>query len=70
MMDDRSGKLICPAGNALYRSGSNFVTKDGYIASSFRAPKRACRDCQTDGPLHRTGLCEDKHTMDAILRGA
>lgn len=45
-MDDRSGKLICPAGKALYKSGSNFVTKKGYIASSFKAPKSACRDCE------------------------
>ena len=45
-MDDRSGKLICPAGKALYKNGSNCETKDGYIASSFRAPKRACRDCR------------------------
>ena len=45
-MDDRSGKLICPAEKRLYKSGSNFVTKKGYIASSFRAPKTACRDCR------------------------
>jgi transposase len=45
-MDDSSGKLICPAGKALYKSGSNFVTKKGYIASSFKAPKSACRDCE------------------------
>ena len=44
-MDDRSGKLICPAGKALYKSGSNFETKDGYLASSYKAPKSACRDC-------------------------
>ena len=45
-MDDRSGKLICPAGKALYKSGSNFETKDGYLASSYKAPKSACRDCE------------------------
>lgn len=43
--DDRSGKLICPAGKSLYRSGQNFKTKNGYIASSYRAPKKACRGC-------------------------
>jgi transposase len=43
--DNRTGKLICPAGEALYRSGKNFKTKDGYIATSYRAPKRACTDC-------------------------
>ena len=44
-MDDRTGKLICPAGEALYRSGKNFQTKDGYIATSYKAPKRACKGC-------------------------
>jgi hypothetical protein len=43
--DDRRGKLICPAGEALYRNGKNFQTKDGYIATSYRAPKRACTGC-------------------------
>jgi len=44
-LDDRTGKLICPAGEALYRSGNNFHTKDGYIATSYKAPKRACTGC-------------------------
>jgi transposase len=43
--DNKTGKLICPAGEALYRNGKNFKTKDGYIATSYRAPKRACTDC-------------------------
>lgn len=43
--DNRRGKLICPAGEALYRNGKNFKTKDGYIATSYRAPKRACTGC-------------------------
>jgi transposase len=44
-LDDFTGKLICPAGEALYRNGKNFQTKDGYIATSYRAPKRACTGC-------------------------
>ena len=43
--DDRTGKLICPAGEALYRNGKNFRSKSGHIATSYRAPKRACKDC-------------------------
>ena len=43
--DNRTGKLICPAGEALYRNGKNFQTRDGYIATSYRAPKRACTGC-------------------------
>ena len=43
--DNRTGKLMCPAGEALYRNGKNFQTKDGYIATSYRAPKRACTGC-------------------------
>lgn len=44
-LDDRTGKLICPAGKGLYKNGKNFETKDGYLASSYRAPKRACTGC-------------------------
>jgi hypothetical protein len=43
--DDRTGRLICPAGHSLYKSGTHFETKDGYRASSYRAPKTACRNC-------------------------
>jgi len=35
---------ICPAGQKLYRNGSNVVV-NGYQAVKFRAPKRACRPC-------------------------
>lgn len=44
--DDETGKLICPAGHALYKNGRNFETKDGYLATSYRAPKRACTGCK------------------------
>lgn len=43
--DDRTGKLICPAGEGLYKNGKNFETKGGYLATSYRAPKRACTGC-------------------------
>lgn len=44
--DDDTGKLMCPAGQPLYKNGSNFKTKDGYLATSYRAPKRACTGCK------------------------
>ncbi len=44
-MDNRSGKLICPAGHSLYVRNSNFVTADGYKGIAYQAPKRACSDC-------------------------
>jgi len=44
--DEKTGKLICPAGHALYKNGRNFETKDGYLATSYRAPKRACTGCR------------------------
>lgn len=43
--DDRAKKLICPAGHALYKNGAQFETKDGYLATSYRAAKRACAGC-------------------------
>ncbi len=45
-LDDRTGKLICPAGHGLYVKNRNFVTKDGYKAIAYQAPKTACRDCK------------------------
>jgi transposase len=45
-MDDRTGKLVCPAGHALYVRNRNFITADGHKAIAYQAPKTACRDCQ------------------------
>ncbi len=44
--DDRTGKLICPAGHGLYVKNRNFTTADGYKAIAYQAPKTACRDCK------------------------
>ena len=44
-LDDRTGKLICPAGHGLYVKNRNFITADGYKAIAYQAPKTACRDC-------------------------
>jgi len=45
-LDDRTGKLICPAGHGLYVRNRNFQTAEGYKAIAYQAPKTACRDCQ------------------------
>jgi len=45
-LDDRTGKLICPAGHGLYIKNRNFTTADGYKAIAYQAPKTACRDCR------------------------
>ena len=45
-LDDRTRKLICPAGHGLYVRNRNFQTADGYKAIAYQAPKTACRDCQ------------------------
>lgn len=45
-MDERSGKLICPAGQGLYIRNRNFETEDGYKAIAYQAPKTACRNCK------------------------
>jgi transposase len=44
--DDALGKLICPAGNALYIKNRNFSTKDGYESIAYQAPARVCRGCK------------------------
>jgi len=45
-VDDRTGKLICPAGHGLYIRNRNFRTADGYKAIAYQAPKTACSNCQ------------------------
>ena len=45
-LDDRTGKLICPAGYGLYVRNRNFETKNGYKAIAYQAPKTACRKCR------------------------
>jgi len=45
-LDDRTGKLICPAGHGLYVKNRNFTTSDGHKAIAFQAPKTACRSCR------------------------
>lgn len=42
--DDRTKTLICPAGHGLYKNGKPYEWQ-GYTAVSYKAPKRACRDC-------------------------
>ena len=42
--DDHTQRLMCPAGQALYRCGHSYHVR-GFLALSYRAPKRACRDC-------------------------
>ncbi len=43
--DEKTQKLVCPAGQELYKSGTNFKTTKGYIASSYKAKITACRNC-------------------------
>ena len=44
--DDETGKLICPAGNHLYKmTKSNLATKNGYLYTTYKAPKRFCTNC-------------------------
>ena len=45
-VDDRTGKLICPAGKSLYVKNRNFITPNGYKAIAYQAPKTACRGCR------------------------
>lgn len=44
--DESSGRLICPAGVRMYRSGIAFKGRDGAMATSYRAAQGACDRCQ------------------------
>jgi hypothetical protein len=43
-LDERTGKLICPAGHGLYVRNRNFEVR-GHRAIAYQAPKSACRGC-------------------------
>jgi transposase len=44
-LDDKTGKLICPAGHGLYVKNRNFKTSTGFTGLAYQAPKTACRNC-------------------------
>lgn len=44
--DNALGKLICPAGNAMYIKNRNFFTKDGFKGIAYQAPIKKCRICK------------------------
>lgn len=52
--DDKSGKLICPAGHSLYIRNRNFITASGHKAIAYQAPKTACRGCALRSKCLRT----------------
>ena len=43
---NEEGRLICPAGKALYIRNRNFETKQGLKGINYKAPITACRNCQ------------------------
>ncbi len=43
-VDERTGKLICPAGQALYVKNRNFEIR-GHRAIAYQGPKTACGNC-------------------------
>ena len=44
--DEATERLVCPAGQRLYRCGHDHVTAQGYRATSYRAAKTACLHCE------------------------
>jgi len=43
--DPESDRLICPAGNQLYRAGRNLSHRGGFRVDAFRATKTDCLEC-------------------------
>ncbi len=43
---NEEGRLICPAGKALYIRNRNFRTSQGLKAINYKAPITACRNCE------------------------
>lgn len=44
--DEKSQRLICPAGVRLHRKGHQIKTTEGYLVSCYRAAKSACLKCE------------------------
>jgi hypothetical protein len=45
-LDEKKGKLICPAGKELYVRNRNFQTRDGYKGIAYMAKITDCRVCE------------------------
>jgi hypothetical protein len=45
-VDEKTGRLTCPAGAKLFCSSKDVLTSDGYRGIKYKAPKTACRDCK------------------------
>ena len=45
-IDEMSGKLICPAGNAMKLKSRNFVSSDGLKGTSYMGLKQNCMTCK------------------------
>lgn len=58
--DNRTGKLIRPAGHALCVRNRNFKTTDGYKAIAYQAPKTACRACHSKSKCLRKPNTESR----------
>ncbi|MCC6352303.1 MAG: transposase, partial [Verrucomicrobiae bacterium] len=43
--DPATGRLVCPAGVQMHRSGAGMVRRDGYRVTGFRAATGACLKC-------------------------
>lgn len=44
--DEATDRLICPAGERLYRSGQDHITSQGYHVTTYRAAKAGCLTCE------------------------
>ena len=59
-MDEETGKLICPAGKALYIESRNYTNAEGYKYIAYRAPKAACRSCKLRSKCLRNPKTEQR----------
>jgi len=57
-LDERSGKLICPAGKELYVKNRNFKTPNGFYGTTYMAKITDCRVCDL-----RSKCLQREHTV-------
>lgn len=59
-INEKTGKLICPAGKALYIENRNYTNAEGYKYIAYRAPKTACRNCKLRSKCLRNPKTEQR----------
>ena len=63
VLDKKTGKLICPAGNRLYVAGSNYKSTTGARGTRYKGWKTKCRTCELRPKCMRATKTESRSVV-------